>query len=79
MVRLGRKITLVSYYLKEGSSLIKPLAHFGSLEIKLKSIKRRRSGVVKEIEIDRNKIWFDSILNIDQEFIERDIRIKFKG
>lgn len=69
MMRLGSKISLVGYYLKEGSTLIKTLAHYGSLDIKLKSIKRKKSGVIKEIEIDRSKIWFDSIMNIDSEFI----------
>lgn len=49
MLRLGEKITLVGYYLKEGSELIKALAQYGTLDIKLKSIKRKKSGIVKEI------------------------------
>ena len=55
------------------------MAQYGTLDIKLKSIKRKKSGVVKEIEIDRNKIWFDTIIDIDEDFIDKDIRIKFKG
>ena len=64
--RLRKRISLVGEYLEEGSTLMKCLSNTGSLGMKLRSIKRNRSGVVKEIEVNRNTIWFDTIVNIDQ-------------
>lgn len=54
------------------------LAKYGGLDLKLKTLRRKKTGVVKEIDIDRERVWFDTMLAIDNDFVTKDIRIKFK-
>jgi hypothetical protein len=56
---------LMANFIDEGSRLTPILSKFGGLQIKLKSLRRKKTGIVKEIEIDREKVWFDTILAID--------------
>lgn len=66
-------------FIEEGSRLTPMLSKHGGLQVKLKTIRRKKSGTVKEIEIDREKVWFDTLMAIDSEFANKDVRIKFKN
>jgi len=48
-----RHTEVMATFIEEGSRLTPMLSRHGGLQVKLKTIRRKKTGTVKEIEIDR--------------------------